>query len=62
MDKVNLNSEAEFKKKLDNLIVQACQNGVEVNNQSHVLRHSSEKVPDMEVSFHSLAENSNKTE
>lgn len=49
-------NEVEFEDALDKLIIEAHQNGVEIADGTHVLQHTDEEVPDVEVMFYRLAE------
>jgi hypothetical protein len=51
-------NKAEFEEALDELIVQAYQNGISIDNGGYVLQHTSTNVPDMEVMFYRLVQSS----
>lgn len=53
-----LDSEAEFRSKLDELLINAHNSGLEINNQSYALRHQDPDVPDWDVIISRLAKQS----
>lgn len=50
--------EEKFREALDDLIIRAYENDLDIDNGGHILRHDSEDIPDVEVVVYQLIDSS----